>query len=160
MTKPKLPHTLNTLIWQLAECKCSVYSPFSFCLKVSICTRKGTPFSPPCFRGVNSVLIQCTWQNKGCAHHWRQLEAVQIWILGFAWTWGFGSFWETKRGRIVHIFSFLFLRTKQLEQQAAQKETGHQENHPLTQVNHTYRLKTDSWCLGRETLMKEESKQN
>ena len=47
--------TLNTLIWQLAECKCSEYSPFSLCLKVSICTRKGTPFSPPCFLGVNSV---------------------------------------------------------------------------------------------------------
>lgn len=56
--------TLNTLIWQLAECKCSVYSPFSFCLNVSICTRKGTPFSPPCFRGVNSVLMQCTWKGK------------------------------------------------------------------------------------------------
>lgn len=56
--------TLNTLIWQLAECKCSVYSPFSFCLNVSICTRKGTPFSPPCFRGVNSVLIQCTCKGK------------------------------------------------------------------------------------------------
>ena len=56
--------TLNTLIWQLAECKCSVYSPLSFCLNVSICTRKGTPFSPPCFLGVNSVLIQCTWKGK------------------------------------------------------------------------------------------------
>lgn len=56
--------TLNTLIWQLAECKCSVYSPFSFCLNVSICTRKGTPFSPPCFLGVNSVLMQCTWKGK------------------------------------------------------------------------------------------------
>lgn len=50
--------TLKTLIWQLAECRCSVYSPFSFSLKVSICTRKGTPFSPPCFRMVNSVLMQ------------------------------------------------------------------------------------------------------
>ena len=57
--------TLNTLIWQLAECKCSVYSPFSFCLKVSICTRKGTPFSPPCFLGVNSVLMQCTCRGRG-----------------------------------------------------------------------------------------------
>lgn len=56
--------TLNTLIWQLAECKCSVYSPFSFCLNVSICTRKGTPFSPPCFLGVNSVLMQCTWEGR------------------------------------------------------------------------------------------------
>lgn len=56
--------TLNTLIWQLAECKCSVYSPFSFCLNVSICTRKGTPFSPPCFLGVNSVLMQCTWKGN------------------------------------------------------------------------------------------------
>lgn len=56
--------TLNTLIWQLAECRCSVYSPFSFCLNVSIWTRKGTPFSPPCFLGVNSVLMQCTWEEK------------------------------------------------------------------------------------------------
>lgn len=56
--------TLNTLIWQLAECRCSVYSPFSFCLNVSIWTRKGTPFSPPCFLGVNSVLMQCTWEQK------------------------------------------------------------------------------------------------
>lgn len=113
MTKLKLPHTLNTLIWQLAECKCSVYSPFSFCLKVSICTRKGTPFSPPCFRGVNSVLMQCTWQNKICAHLWRQLETVQIWIsdslnLQGAWTWGFGSSWKTERGRRVqNVFIFV-----------------------------------------------------
>lgn len=56
--------TLNTLIWQLAECRCSEYSPFSLCLNVSICTRKGTPFSPPCFLGVNSVLIQCTWGGR------------------------------------------------------------------------------------------------
>lgn len=56
---------MNTLIWQLAECKCSVYSPFSLCLKVSICTRKGTPFSPPCFLGVNSVLMQCTCGGCG-----------------------------------------------------------------------------------------------
>ena len=54
---------MNTLIWQLAECRCSVYSPFSLCLKVSICTRKGTPFSPPCFLGVNSVLMQCTCRD-------------------------------------------------------------------------------------------------
>lgn len=64
--------TLNTLIWQLAECRCSVYSPFSFSLKVSICTRNGTPFSPPCFRMVNSVLMQCTWGGKEsccqCSH--------------------------------------------------------------------------------------------
>ena len=53
--------TLKTLIWQLAECRCSVYSPFSFSLNVSIWTRKGTPFSPPCFRMVNSVLMQWTW---------------------------------------------------------------------------------------------------
>ncbi len=56
--------TLKTLIWQLAECRCSVYSPLSFCLKVSIWIRNGTPFSPPCFRGVNSVLMQWTF-NKG-----------------------------------------------------------------------------------------------
>lgn len=52
--------TLKTLIWQLAECRWSVYSPFSVCLKVSTWILKGTPFSPPCLRGVNSVLIQCT----------------------------------------------------------------------------------------------------
>ena len=56
--------TLNTLIWQLAECRCSEYSPLSFCLKVSIWMRKGTPFSPPCLRGVNSVLMQCTLEHK------------------------------------------------------------------------------------------------
>ena len=28
--------------------------------KVSTCNRKGTPFSPPCFFGVNSVLMQLT----------------------------------------------------------------------------------------------------
>lgn len=64
--------TLNTLIWQLAECKCSVYSPFSLCLKVSICTRKGTPFSPPCFLGVNSVLMQCTCRGRGGAGSQKQ----------------------------------------------------------------------------------------
>ena len=40
-----------------------MYSPFSFCLKVSTWILKGTPFSPPCFRGVNSVLMQCTWKT-------------------------------------------------------------------------------------------------
>lgn len=57
--------TLNTLIWQLAECRCSVYSPLSFSRKVSICTRNGTPFSPPCLRRVNSVLMQCTCAGEG-----------------------------------------------------------------------------------------------
>lgn len=56
--------TLKTLIWQLAECRWSVYSPFSVCLKVSTWILKGTPFSPPCLRGVNSVLMQCTWKKK------------------------------------------------------------------------------------------------
>lgn len=131
MTKLELPHTLNTLIWQLAECKCSVYSPFSFCLKVSICTRKGTPFSPPCFRGVNSVLMQCTWQNKSCAHLWRQLKAVQIRIsdslnLQGAWTWGFGSSWETKRGRRVQNISISVPQDKTIRRtrEDAQRETA------------------------------------
>lgn len=72
--------TLKTLIWQLAECRWSVYSPFSVCLKVSTWILKGTPFSPPCLRGVNSVLIQCTWKEtktkpKGPS------EAFQAWTL-------------------------------------------------------------------------------
>lgn len=60
VSQRKPQHTLKTLTWQLAECRCSVYSPASFSLKVSIWTRNGTPFSPPCLRMVNSVLIQWT----------------------------------------------------------------------------------------------------
>lgn len=56
--------TLKTLTWQEEECRCSVYSSLSFSLNVSIWMRKGTPFSPPCFRMVNSVLMQCTWAAK------------------------------------------------------------------------------------------------
>lgn len=56
--------TLKTLIWQEAEWRCSVYSSLSFSLNVSIWTRNGTPFSPPCFRIVNSVLIQWTYTFK------------------------------------------------------------------------------------------------
>lgn len=52
------PLTLKTLTWQEAEWRCSVYSPLSFSLNVSIWIRKGTPFSPPCLRMVNSVLMQ------------------------------------------------------------------------------------------------------
>lgn len=66
--------TLKTLIWQEAEWRCSVYSSLSFSLNVSIWTRNGTPFSPPCFRIVNSVLIQWTYIFK------RKGEKVD-WIL-------------------------------------------------------------------------------
>lgn len=43
---------------------CSVYSPFSPRANVSIWILKGTPFSPPCFLGVNSVLMQCTCKQR------------------------------------------------------------------------------------------------
>lgn len=57
--------TLKTLIWQLHECTWSIYSPCSLVVKVSTWMRNGTPFSPPCFLGVNSVLMQFT-----CADRW------------------------------------------------------------------------------------------
>lgn len=57
-------HTLKTLTWQLQEWTCSMYSPCSLVVKESTWIRKGTPFSPPCFLGVNSVLIQFTWEDK------------------------------------------------------------------------------------------------
>lgn len=72
--------TLKTLIWQLAECRWSVYSPFSVCLKVSTWILKGTPFSPPCLRGVNSVLIQCTWKETRTKQKGPS-EAFQAWTL-------------------------------------------------------------------------------
>lgn len=159
MTKPKLPHTLNTLIRQLTECRCSVYSPFSFCLKVSICTRKGTPFSPPCFRGVNSVLMQCTWQERSCAHLWRQLEPVQIWISDTAWTWGFGSSQKTKRRqKSSYVFISVPLdkvirRTTSSERNRASRKASFELSKSLIQIK-------DSWCSEWETVTKEESKQN
>lgn len=52
--------TLKTLTWQLEEWTCSMYSPCSLVVNVSTWIRKGTPFSPPCFLGVNSVLMQLT----------------------------------------------------------------------------------------------------
>lgn len=55
---PGAAWTLNTLMRQPAECRCSGGSSLSLGLKVSIWRRKGTPFSPPFFRGVNSVLMQ------------------------------------------------------------------------------------------------------
>lgn len=67
--------TLNTLIWQLAECRCSTYSPLSFCLKVSIWMRNGTPFSPPCFLGVNSVLMQCTLPRPPQTHNYTMIQS-------------------------------------------------------------------------------------
>lgn len=57
-------HTLKTLTWQLEEWTCSMYSPCSLEVKESTWIRKGTPFSPPCFLGVNSVLMQFTWEDK------------------------------------------------------------------------------------------------
>lgn len=56
--------TLKTLTWQLEEWTCSMYSPCSSVVKVSTWIRKGTPFSPPCFLGVNSVLMQLTWGDE------------------------------------------------------------------------------------------------
>lgn len=50
-----------------------MYSPFSFCLKVSTWILKGTPFSPPCLRGVNSVLIQCTYKTIQAKIHKKNL---------------------------------------------------------------------------------------
>lgn len=55
--------TLKTFTWQLDEWTCSMYSPCSLVVKVSTWIRKGTPFSPPCFLGVNSVLMQLTWED-------------------------------------------------------------------------------------------------
>lgn len=55
--------TLKTLIWQLDEWTCSMYSPCWLVVNVSTWIRKGTPFSPPCFLGVNSVLMQLTWDD-------------------------------------------------------------------------------------------------
>lgn len=57
MCPPRLD-TLNTLMRQLAEWRCSGGSPLPPAPKVSIWMRKGTPFSPPFFRSVNSVLMQ------------------------------------------------------------------------------------------------------
>lgn len=67
--------TLNTLIWQLAECRCCTYSPFSFCLNVSSWMRNGTPFSPPCFLGVNSVLMQCTLPQRPQTHSYTKNQS-------------------------------------------------------------------------------------
>lgn len=86
---PSWPLTLKTLIWQEAECRCSVYSPPSFSLNVSIWTRKGTPFSPPCLRIVNSVLIQWTLKNKtkklkfhsNDSNRLMKHEEISIWTL-------------------------------------------------------------------------------
>lgn len=41
-----LSFSLNTLIWQLIECTCSVYSPFFYYLQLLICTSRPCP-SPP-----------------------------------------------------------------------------------------------------------------
>lgn len=70
--------TLKTLIWQEAEWRCSVYSPVSPWAKVSIWILKGTPFSPPCFLGVNSVLMQCTWRCQ------QRRQECQKWQFGRA----------------------------------------------------------------------------
>ena len=53
--------TLKTLIWHAAAC--SLFSVPSPCKYVSTWIRNGTPFSPPCFFGVNSVLMQFTWMK-------------------------------------------------------------------------------------------------
>lgn len=52
--------TLKTFIWHEAICK---LLGFFSCEYVSIWIRNGTPFSPPCFFGVNSVLMQFTWKR-------------------------------------------------------------------------------------------------
>lgn len=60
---------MKTLTWQLEEWTCSKYSPWSLVVKESTWIRKGTPFSPPCFLGVNSVLTQFTCGDGPTVKH-------------------------------------------------------------------------------------------